>query len=397
MSLLFAKSGRNLGLVLLVALFRLPIGVGPAAADCDGPVSQRLAILLHKVETGLKQPDHEAVLALLEGFVRDYPQEKHYLIYSHLGNLYDAGKQARKALAAYGEALVLCPEKAWLWRNQAKIAWDLKDFTLAADSLLKAHALKPDHELLFSAVVACIHAERKDQALELLETLFAQARGVGKDVWLETYVSLGCERREFKRVAGSLEKWRPWLEGREIFWYMRAVLELQQQHYEAAAADLEILASFGPLPRPRKRLLADLLLQIKIPLRAAELYEDLLIETPTHQCLYEALITSYRLGLKPELALATVERALRQGGANPALLRSQGELYFELGRYEEAFAAFAELARLEPEDGNAYLKQGYCALRLEKKDLARKLLGRAAHCKSARKEARRLLRWLDHG
>jgi hypothetical protein len=56
-----------------------------------------------------------------------------------------------------------------------------------------------------------------------------------------------------------------------------------------------------------------------------------------------------------------------------------------------------QLLQLEPDSGIAYLYQGYCALRLEDRALARKVLTKASGYKKEKKEARRLLAWLNKG
>jgi len=389
-------TGKRFSFLLLLVALALPVGAAQSA--CDQQVGRRVSLLLHKLEQQLEQQQFSAAIEQIETFKTDYPDERHYLIDYHLGNLYAQAGRPDAALSAYTAAIAGCANEAGLWQNQAKVAWDLKQYSVAAQSLLRAYELEggKDPSLLFHAAVAHIYAGDKQAALDLLESLLTDAGNSACDEWLETYVNLCLEENLVARALGRTQDWRSHFEERGLFWRLRALLHVHIRDYQQAAADLQVLAAFGPLKQCDKKLLADLLLQIDLPLEAAPLYEELLQVEPRNRDLHDLLITSYRLGLQPQQALAAIDRGLKIHVV-PDWLQSKGELLFEQGRYEQAYAVFSKLLDRDPERGPVYLYRGYCAIRMEKPALARQALKSAMRFKHEAEEARRLLSWLNQG
>jgi tetratricopeptide (TPR) repeat protein len=322
-----------------------------------------------------------------------YPDEKHSLLFYYLGNQYAKAQQPTKALAAYRQALDLNDQQPWLWQNYAKIAWDLRKYKIAAIALEQADTLKPDVNIYFHAAVANIHAKQGDKALDMLEALIVRAKENSADSWLETYVDQCQQHNDVTRGLVSLQQWKPWLEEHREFWYLLAILHIQAQQYQQAVANLQVLESLGPLNKSRKELMANLLLQVKVPVRSAQLYQQLVDEYPMNQRYMSQLVTAYRLSLQPEKALNIVEKAIRTT-PNVKWLKIKGELCFDLNKFKEAFQAFAGVLKLEPKTGSAYLYQGYCALQMDDKALAHTVLTQALNFRKEKKEARRLLDWL---
>lgn len=379
-------------LSLLAVLMLLP--VTSALGACEQKVSLRVVRLLQKIDQNMSAQPLVAQ-QLIESFQQKYPDHQHYLIDYHLGNLYGQSGQLLKALAAYDAALIGCDQEAGLWQNRGKIAWDLKQYTVAADSLFRAYelGLQKEPALLFHTAVARMYAGQKKAALLLLETLLDATGEAPQDAWLETYVNLSLELNKADQAQKRLQASRLHLESRKVFWRLLAMLQVQQKEYEKGAASLQILAAFEPLNKTDKKLLADLLLQVNIPLEAVKLYAELLAENPADRKLNEQVITCYRLGLRPQKALAAVDHALAVYSSGK-LLKHRGEILFETGQYQQAFQVFDQLLLLKSNQGLAYLYQGYCALRMEDRVLARKVLTRAVQFKKEKREAERLLAWL---
>ena len=367
----------------------------PALGACDQEGSLRVVRLLQKVDQEISAKQPLVAQQLIESFKQKYPDEQYYLIDYQLGNLYSQAGQLKKALSAYDAALIGCDQESGLWQNRGKIAWDLKQYAIAADSLFRAYELdlKKEPSLLFHTAIARMYANQKEVALNLLETLLGDTPEAAQDVWLETYTTLCLELKQTARALAYLNDWQAHFKTRKVFWRLLAMLHVQQREYEKGAANLRVLAAFEPLNKTDKRLLADLLLQINIPLDAVKLYEELLAESPPEQQLHEQIIICYRLGLRPKKALEAVERA-RAVYSSKTLLQIHGEMLFEHGEYQQAFQVFSQLLQMEPDQGIAYLYQGYCALRMEDRVLARKVLNQAVQFKKEKKDAERLLAWL---
>ncbi|SDZ77936.1 Tetratricopeptide repeat-containing protein [Desulfuromusa kysingii] len=386
------------GFCLLLFLAFLLVVSAPVFGACQQQGSLRVVRLLQQVDQELSANQLVAAQQRLELFKQQYPDDPHYLIDYHLGNLYGQTGQLDKALSAYDAALSHCDQEPSLWQNRGKIAWDLKQYSIAADSLFQAYELaqNKDPSLLFHTAMARSYADQKEGAVKLLETLLGDQAEAVEDIWLETYTNLCIETKQIDRALQRLNGWRPELENRKLFWRLLTILQVQQHDYEKGATSLQVLAAFEPLNKDDKRLLADLLLQIDIPLEAAEQYEELLADNPQEQDLHNRVITSYRRGLQPQKALVAIERALALNRSE-ALLQQRGEILFEQRQYEQAFRAFEELVQLDANKGVAYLYQGYCALRIDDLMLARKVLTKASAFKRERKEAQRLLAWMDRG
>lgn len=377
------------GFVLLLLSL---VGVVTAQAECTQTCSPRIARLLHKVGPLLEAGQNREALDLLEGFVDRHPQETYFLIDYYRGNLYAGAGRNEQALDAYVAALTGCATDAGLWRNHAKVAWDLERYAVAAVSLHKAYELSPDNELLFNAAVASSRAGDREEALAVLERLLGAEQV--SDPWLETYVGFCRNNSLERRALQTLLERRTQFENRPGYWQLRAMLHVQLQQYDQGAAALQALAALEPLAGTDKRLLADLLVQINVPLQAAELYTELLAENPQDMELRRMLVTSYRLGLQPRKALDVIEQArnLRQ---DKRLLRNKAEISFDLKLYGQAYQSFGELLQLDPEYGPAYLYRGYAAVQLGDLDGARQALMRALRFAKEKKEAQQLLAWLN--
>ncbi len=365
-----------------------------ATAACEQQYSQRTARILHKAGTAITAGDNRKALGVLEEFIAAYPAEEHFILFSYLGNLYVRENRSGEALQAYDQALTFCRKDVALWRNHARAAWDLKQYDRAADSLLEAWRLEPSDELLFNLALARIHAGEKESAAKLLEELLDRAP-VGTDFnRIETFIGVCLDLNAAGRGLAALRRWQSRYEHEPRFWQLRAILHVRLNDYVRGAACLKIMASFGDLRDDDKRLLADLLLQIKVPLLAAELYEQLLADKPDDFRLLEQLVVAYRVGGRPEQALGTLEKALKYK-KTAELLRQKGEVCFALERYREAFAVFEALTESGSASGRVSLYQAYCALKMERHDLARGILKRAMKFKQQRQEAERLLAWLQ--
>lgn len=365
-----------------------------ALADCDQETSLRVTRILHQIHPDLEAGHDQQALTALEEFVRQYPRERHYLLDYYRGNL-NAGMQRHKeALAAYGSALEQCDTMPALWQNHGAVAWDLEQYDVVADSLMQAYKLQRDDDLFFNATVALLYAGRIQQAVSQFEELIARRAEKTPDQWLETYAGLAFTHDMVPRSLVKLEQWKPIFVDRPLYWRLLSMSYLQQKNYEKAVAALKVHVSFAEPAPADKRLLADLLLQIELPLQAAPVYEELLRKYPDDMQLYQQLIVSYRLGHKPEAALDAIARALKVK-PDRQLLHSRAEVSFKLGRYAEAVDFFSQLVKEEPENGRNYLYQGYSALRLGRTDLARQALTRAARFSDQRRQAGSLLAYLD--
>ncbi|PIE43258.1 MAG: hypothetical protein CSA50_06140 [Gammaproteobacteria bacterium] len=378
---------------LVVAVFCLFLSLS-VFAGCDEQPGVRLYRVIYTAGQAAEKKDRAKALELLEKFQQDHPDQHHYLLFANLANSYAAEGKYQQALGAYQKALKQCSTDVTLWQNQASVAWALKRYQLAADSLQHVWNLQPSDELLFNLALARMHTGEKQSALKLLEEVLDRTASTEYMDRVDTFIGLCLELDQFNRALASLDRWQERLEGQARFWYLRAIVHVRSNNHVKAAACLEVFSTFAPLKNTDKRLLADLLLQSSAPLRAAVLYEEMLKNKPGDKDLLEQLVIAYRVGVRPRQALKAVKKLIKVSKTAQSL-RDKGDICFQLERYEEAYNAYADLARIGDKSGSTYLYQAYSALRLKRHQDARRALQKALKYKKQRKEARRILAWLN--
>jgi tetratricopeptide (TPR) repeat protein len=140
-------------------------------------------------------------------------------------------------------------------------------------------------------------------------------------------------------------------------------------------------------------LLGDLNSYIGIPLKAAEYYEKTL-HLKNNSAIYEKLASAYLAAHKPAKAIDTLNRALKKRPTSK-LYFMMGQVFYEQEDFEKAYQAFDKSFSLDPENGQAVLMMGYCALQIDKKAIAEKAFQKATHFSRQRKTAIELLKKIN--
>jgi len=149
-----------------------------------------------------------------------------------------------------------------------------------------------------------------------------------------------------------------------------------EKDYRSAAVALNIAGFLRPLRPEEQRQLGDLYSLAGIPELAARHYHaGLGDQAVTAQ--FERLVSSLVAAHELDEALATLDRAL-QRKETPTLVSLLGDIHYMRRDYNSALAAYQRLGRLEPDNGRAWLMQGYCALEMGDKEEALDLLATAS-------------------
>jgi predicted Zn-dependent protease len=354
----------------------------------------------------------------------------HPEIYFALGNAYLLQANPAAAAAAYEGALSRDPNHTYAWLNLAKAHYELERFAEAGRCFAKGYASDGGKQprYLYNSAAAYLMGDEAQEALRRFEALFAAHPAALKLEWRAAYVHalLATDRARqalphMRKLADTHvgEKQVQWQEillsqylqlemmtkaqayanhltrtapENPKWWKALAHIQLEAQQPVEALAALTICDFLVPLTAKEKQLLADLHLQVGIPVKAAPLYEELLHgdgETANLQ----RLVMAYRQLGRPEAALAHLE-ALGAGklAADAKLLLLQGELLFGLKRYAEAAEVCRRAVRHQGRQrGRAWLLAGYAAWQMDDIPASREAFTQAAGYRQSKKAARAAL------
>lgn len=410
-------------------------------ADTQLPRPARVALM--KVGPLLEKQDYAKALDLLKSFQsgagpmpargQSDPQGFHHpAIYFAMGNCYLLQNRPEPAAEAYRRAVARDPGYTAAWLNLGKAYYETRQYTEAGYSFRQAYAAaeekKPDY-LYFSAA-ACMMAGDNKQAIDifmqllkahptavkpdwkahLVHAMLADSRnrsalpyirelitaytGGKKIQWQEIllyqYIQLGMATdalsfaRELTGKAPEIARW----------WKALAHIHLKARHTADALAALTIY-SFLKAPTPdEKKLLADLNLQVGIPVKAVPIYEARLHEKPDKRQL-RLLVAAYQQLGRPETAIEKIAQ-FAPHTRDSELLLLKGELHYTLKQYRMALAAFQKAAQTDGTDtGRAWLMTGYAAWQAGDSDTARAAFQKASRHAPQKKAALSALRRLN--
>ena len=364
----------------------------PAWAESETPkLIPSVQKVVYDAQQLIKKKDYLKAQICLKKFIEKHPEKSHYLVEFTLANAFAANDKSEEALQHYRAAAILYPNFAAAWQNAGKIYFDLKQYEKAGDSLLKAYKLnqKNNPSLLYYAAISYMMTKNKIKALPHLEYLVSGEAGTPKTEWLEAllkvYMDLKLEKKAFA-VVGRLIK-----ENGEDprWWKILAQLHLQQNDYKQAVAALTACSYLTSPKRQEIILLGDLNNAIGLPLKAAEYYETAL-DLSNKEGDYEKLASAYISGHRPEKAIETLKRILEKKPTSD-LWFMMGQMLYQKYNFDKAWNAFKQSARLNPKNGRSYLMIGYCALQMDKAEIARTAFQKATRFPKQKKMAKKLL------
>jgi tetratricopeptide (TPR) repeat protein len=395
-------------IVLLLLLGNLlPDGVlsaetGPGGTEDAGKAAtQNLSIhasrVLYEAQQLLDRKEYDKAARILKEFIEKHAKEDHCLVEFTLGNaLYFCG-QKEESLARYEVAVELDPAYGPVWVNLGQVAYDLKQYRLAAEALAKgfSHAEEADKnpDLLYYAAVAHIMDGHPEKAAPILEDLVSGKHGETDQEWfralLDVYLELDREKHAERLLHQMIQQYGDESET----WRLLYQFEASRKNYKMAAVALKICSYLKPLTREEEILLADLYAAIKVPVLACEQYERAFASGASPEE-YERLASAYMAAHEAEEARKTLVEALEKK-PTASLWSLVGDLNYLNEDFEGAYYAFEESARLDPKDGRAYLMMGYCALQAKKKEQAADALRKAQGFPKQTKLAKQLLKSMD--
>ena len=427
---------------LLLTLLALFLSQGAARADqADLPVSVR--VVLSKAGALIKDKQYDKAIAELAAFRDQWkPQETgqtdpkghhHPEIYFALGTC-RLLKEAYKAAAKdFEETVRLDPAHVGAWLNLAKASYELNDYPRAARSFGQAYAQaeKKNPEHLYYSAVAYLMAHQMPPCLAAFEKLFQAHAAAVQPAWRENYVhalltadqprkALPHIRQLAEQYSGEKQvQWQEILlyqylqldmqvQARDYalfltrqaplrakWWKALAHVDLQAERYEPALVAMTVYSYLTPLDSQETKLLADLNLQLGIPVKAAPLYETALAEKTNPRLIRSLAMALQQLG-KTEAALAALNRYAPAGrDKHPELMMLRADLLYTLENFKEAATAYRRAAEADTaKAGRAWLMAGYAAMQTDDAKAGRQAFEKAAKFRRHRKAARLALRQL---
>ena len=412
------KTALATGLLLILA-------AAPAQAATD-QLPPAVRLVLYKVSLLMEKKAYDQALEVIArfqqraraGFEPGRPDPRGYhhpRIYFAKGNCYLLQDKYRQAAAAYGRAVKLDPGYAPAWLNLARACYELKNYPKAAqcfDRAYQASADKNPRHLYFSALAYMLAGDNR-RCLAQFDKLLCAHRQAMKPAWKENLVhallAAGKPRRALpfiRELAATYsgEKQIRWQEiliyqylqlemkaealslARRLtaqaptvarWWKALAHLELDRRAYRQALVALVVYSYLEPLNGQEQKLLADLYLQLDIPAKAVPAYSACLEQKP-RPALVRCLALAYqRLG-KPAAALETIDR-FAGNSRDPDLMMIRADLFYRLGRWNEAAAAYCKVAGSNcRHKARAWLMAGYAAWQARDLEASRKAFTMAA-------------------
>lgn len=419
-------------LMIFLAFFLSTHGPSSAAA---GEVPTPARVVLSEAQKHMENDAPGRALEILEGFQArgkknpdpNHPDPRGYHhpeVYFFIGNIHFTNEAYEKAQKAYQQALERDPAHTPARLNLARLYYEQEKYRLSAENFSTAYETSPEKqaEYLYYAAIAwlmgnafessvnaferllgahpdqikpewrenLVHVllslDRQEKALSQIEILSETYEGEKRIQWQEIrlyqYLRMNMQDRaeeyalELTRTSPENEKW----------WKALAHVALARNNYKNALVALTIYAYLAPMTPDEKKLLADLNLQVGIPVMAAPAYEAVMDEKPDKTVL-QKLIIAYQQMEKQEKALETIA-AFEGHEDEPELMMLKGDILYSMERYADAAKAYLQAAKKENrQTGRAFLMAGYAAWHINDISSARKAFEQAAAVDSQKKEA----------
>jgi tetratricopeptide (TPR) repeat protein len=381
-----------LGLLLMVN----PVSIQTCHAGPEPPsLTAGEQRTLFQAQQAISAKDYAAAETILTGHLKSNSGAAQYLLFFSLGNaLAMSGKNA-EALEEYRNAVRSYPGDAAVWQNMGKIYYELQQYARAGESLARAYALStpPSSSTGYQAAVAYILAGRPESARPILEGLSTEDPGVSRSDWVEALLKVYLDLGQRGKALVFVRQQLPYLGNAAKLWQLMARLYIDNGEYGNAAAALEVKLSLQPGDREDRRLLGDLYLMAKVPLKAARQYESMLGDNASPGD-YEKAASAYLAAHRPDKAAEVLRRGI-QHCATSRLWWLLASVCYETEDFEQAIQACTKSSELDPRNADADLMMGYCALQLDRPQDARAAFVNAARNPRQRTEAQKRIQEID--
>lgn len=342
----------------------------------DLPRKGRLA--LFNSRKAVEENDLERAAGLLEEYIEENQGNDHYILRFHLGTYLSRIGRDQEALENYQRAVELEPRYAQGWLNLGETAYQLEEFGLAAEAILKGFNLSEEKRghLLYYASAAYIMDRKPLQAVGLLEDLISGRYGEPKMEWYRSMLSSCMDAGENARGRKAAESMIDKFPDDPEAWKLAFQFYAGTGDYRKAAVAMTVTGYLRPLESEEREQLGDIYSTLGIPEQAGSYYREAISDSSSARD-YEKLASAYLAAYDYDAALATLQKALNRQ-PTVRLWALLGDLHYMDENYNEAYNAFEKCISLDREYGRAYLMMGYCALEMGRAEEAVLKLNAAA-------------------
>jgi tetratricopeptide (TPR) repeat protein len=375
----------------------------------------------------------------------------HPEIYYILGNCHLLLEDYPAAVTAFRQATTRNATHTFAWLNLAKAQYELQHYSEAGRAFGRGYetAEEQDPRHLYFSAAAYLMAGDHFKSIEVFAQLLARHPTAIQPLWREHLVQALLSADQPRRALPHIrllaqtytgDKQIQWQEillyqylnldmGAEAlalatdlvhqtpqiakWWKALTHIQLNAGRQEKALAALIIYSFCTPLTMEEQQLLADLHLQVGIPVKAVEGYQTAYRQKPEKQLLLR-LVQAYRLLGLEEAAIEQIEVFdAYNGNDDPSdhcdpgdpgdlcdvdLVLLKAELLYGLKRFEQAAAAYQQAARQKGDhSGRAWLMAGYAAWQVDDLTAGRKAFRRAVAYEDQKEAAGEALAQLGQG
>ena len=358
-------------------------------------LSSRARKALFSSRTKQDKGEFAAAAEVMSKWFADHPGDKNHLLFFNWAVSQLSLDLTVKAKANLEQAIGLEPKFARAWLRLGEAAYDLKDYTRAAEAFTQGYELMPDPkpEILYYSAVSWLLAEKGQKSMTTLSVLLGDFRDVAILDWYQALVAAAVEADNTSDAWPWMENCLKDFESDPVAWYMAYQLAASEEDFERAAVLFTVVGYLRPLKRDEFLQLGDLYAGSGVPLQAARYYQQAVQypESAPRSDDYVRLASAWMAAHRLPEAREVIDRGVAQS-ESVRLLALLGDLNYSEEKYQAAREAFSRCVELDAQYARGWLMGGYCSLELGDNAEARRNLQRAAEFTGQEKLAKDLLK-----
>jgi len=415
--------------LLLFGLLCPPLNISAKGIENNIPLST-MAVLNRAKSLADKNNIPQAVKEL-ESFQKEQTAKKepvHPVLLFTLGNLHMEENKKDQAVLSYEGVLEQAGDFAPAWINLAGAYHDLKNFKKAGNCFIKGYdkSEKKRADILYYAANDFFSANDFPKALDIFNRLLKNHSNEVQPIWHELMVNILLSLKKPEKAIFHMEILEEKLDGKpktqwqetllyhyinlkmdkkalELllfltsqypleprWWKGLTRLNLDSDQFENALVSMTIYSYLTPLTTSEKQLMADLNLQVGIPVKAADLYQEL-ARTENRLELVKKTVTAFQQMHLYEKALEALDQGIKDYGTSVELKMIKANLLFSMELYKKAAEEFKSLVDKD-KSGQAWLMLGYSRWNLGEFEPARRAMEKAAFFKNQKQAAAKALK-----
>jgi len=413
--------------ILAVLLFSLDLSAG----EIENNIPSSAMAIFNKAKSLADKNNIPRAIEELERFKKEQAAKKEQVppvLLFTLGNYHmEAGKKAQAAIN-YEKVLEQADDFAPAWINLAQAYYDLQNFKRAGNCFIKGYdkSEKKRADILYYAANSFFSANDFPKAMEIFNRVMKNHSNEVQPIWHELMVNILLSLQKPEKAISHMEILAEKLDGKpkiqwqetllyhyinlkmtkkalELllfltnhypleprWWKGLAQLNLDSDQFENALVSITIYSYLTPLTTSEKKLMADLNLQVGIPVKAADLYGEI-IKKESRPELVKKTVAAFQQMHLYEKALETLDQGIKNYGTSVELKMIKGNLLFSMEHYKEAAEEFKSLVDKD-KSGQAWLMLGYSLVNLEDFEPARRAMEKAAFFKNQKQAAERAIK-----